>query len=319
MTSLSWCDKTFFAGCTYDGKDEFCCNYFAGINEASPESLYFIIKLVRDLTIGALVCDWVMAVCGLCGTIFGPNWWTSAGITICASFVDVCLTFAVIGVIDQNNLVQAMDDLYQYQCYSEDHTEESLLELREGFKTIIILDATEASLDIISFCVIAISEAADSKVGIIVHWILYVFDIIIITVNIAVFTIPAYNSFSDIYDGNYFCYDTSSYSVPQLTDPSKGYVTMKIYDSYCTSNYDSTEVTYNLGVCEEGAVFTDCSDSSVTFKEYSDISCQNLLSTETRNDKEISGSNCYEILNCNSAYRKRIGINGYLFAILFTS
>ena len=136
---------------TYE-QDIYCCNYMLGKNGAeSPQELHSYVKLVKDLNIASLVCDWAFFViaacastlCAICGEGENARHFGLA-VTAFGIILDICITFSIVAVIDQ---------LYAEQCYSPS-LDSTLFDLSSQFESILLLDAVEGVIDIISLCIL---------------------------------------------------------------------------------------------------------------------------------------------------------------------
>eukprot|EP01083_Nonionella_stella_P240052 839507_1 len=208
--------------------DVYCCAYVLGNphnldGQLSQQGLFNAVTLVRDLNIASLVSDYVFVIVALC--IFGGLYQQSGDITkakrmtliltALGSLIDVCITFTIVGILDQNHLVNGMADLYENHCYSPS-LDRTILDLENQFQTVLILDVVEGILDIISLSILACgtyfrcnddnSEFATCSEGI--HTFMFaVFDVIIISTNVFVFVLPSYAVFKDAYnDGTKLCF-----------------------------------------------------------------------------------------------------------------
>ena len=209
--------------------DIFCCNYVLNnpdnlSNQLSQQGLFDAITLVRDLNIASMVSDYVfiiIAICVFCGLNAGTSFdFTNVKtgtllVTALGSLIDVCITFSIVGIIDQNDLVSGMEDLYFNACYS-DSLDRTILDLENQFQTVLILDVVEGALDIISLLILASgayfrciekwAEFSSCTEGI--HTFMFVvFDLIIISTNVFVFVLPSYDLFEQSYnDQNQLCF-----------------------------------------------------------------------------------------------------------------
>eukprot|EP01083_Nonionella_stella_P055641 146671_1 len=218
----------------------YCCDYVMGNprglhDQISQEGLFHAITLVRDLNIASLISDYVFVIIAI-ASFFGvraqtDSWKKAKQITLIltalGSFADVVITFTVVGIIDQNNLVNGMSHLYENQCYSES-LERTILDLENQFQTVLILDVVEGVLDIISLVVLACGFAvgidAISTCTEGIHTFMFmVFDVAIISTNVFVFLLPSYSLFKDAYnDETLLCFkntnvDTSYSEIIQIT------------------------------------------------------------------------------------------------------
>eukprot|EP01084_Bolivina_argentea_P172198 298302_1 len=210
---------------TYD-EDVYCCNYVLGrdSNSLSQQQLFDQITLVKNLNIISLISDYafvIIAVCVLTMTYFNGKDLKRAKtvtliITTIGSLIDIGLTFSIVAIIDQNGLIDILFHLYSSVCYSE-NIELTLLDLHNQFETVLVLDAVEGSLDIISLIVlcIGISFCRDSSLQSMsegIHGFMFmIFDLILITVNVFIYVLPSYNTFVKSYDNeNEICFQKIS-------------------------------------------------------------------------------------------------------------
>eukprot|EP01084_Bolivina_argentea_P172199 298303_1 len=225
---------------TYD-EDVYCCNYVLGrdSNSLSQQQLFDQITLVKNLNIISLISDYafvIIAVCVLTMTYFNGKDLKRAKtvtliITTIGSLIDIGLTFSIVAIIDQNGLIDILFHLYSSVCYSE-NIELTLLDLHNQFETVLVLDAVEGSLDIISLIVlcIGISFCRDSSLQSMsegIHGFMFmIFDLILITVNVFIYVLPSYNTFVKSYDNeNEICFQKISKKIPthsSTTDPTIG-------------------------------------------------------------------------------------------------
>merc|ERR1712013_205508 len=133
--------------------------------------------------------------------------------TMLGSFIDICITYAIVGVIDQNNMVDAMADLYAERCYT-DISDRDIFELQSQFETVLVLDAVEGTLDILSMALVIVgfTSLRDSTWRPLTEgahaFMFAVFDILIVTINVAVFVLPSYATFTEFYaDPDLLCFE----------------------------------------------------------------------------------------------------------------
>ena len=222
MKNGTGCD--LYQSLTYE-QDIYCCNYILGKNGVqTPDDLHRNVKLVRDLNIASLSCDWFFFLLACCSGIA----WFSEGhddqyryfalcLTAFGTLLDICITFSIVGVISQNSLISEINELYDQHCYSPD-LDSILFELASQFEAILFFDVTEGIIDIISLCILVCGKlmchdsqgATGCTEGI--HIFMFgVFDSAIITINVAVFVIPAYNQFKSFYeDDQYTCFEQNN-------------------------------------------------------------------------------------------------------------
>eukprot|EP01083_Nonionella_stella_P297264 1009616_1 len=223
------CEETQNTGCPDTWEDaSYCCNYVLNnpensSDQLSQQGLFLAITLVRDLNIASLLSDYAFVIVGICTFLaisqtsdgdYDKARRITLGLTALGSLVDVCLTFTIVALINENHLV-GIDDLYENDCYS-DSSARTILDLENQFQTVLILDVVEGVLDIISLIVLACgtyirsnnedSDIATCSEGI--HAFMFmVFDVIIISVNVFVFVLPSYDKFESSYaDETQICF-----------------------------------------------------------------------------------------------------------------
>eukprot|EP01083_Nonionella_stella_P001114 3231_1 len=218
------CDLTNAAECGYTDltyeQDIFCCSYVLEPASAivSQSKLFQSVKLVRDLNIASLSLDWFFVL--MIGLILISIWCSKRdlkeakhviiAITVLGSLLDVCLTFSVVGIINTHDLVGGINSLYEEHCYSS-QVDQVLFDLSSQFQTIMVLDVTEGAVDIVSLLILLFGRFATETIGNVtegIHaFIFSFFDVLIITVNVAMFVIPSYNTFESTYGNEeYLCF-----------------------------------------------------------------------------------------------------------------
>merc|ERR1712013_293164 len=110
----------------------------------------------------------------------------------------------------QNNMVSAMSDLYGDGCYTEE-ADRDIFELQSQFETVLVLDAVEGTLDIISLCLFAFgiyNKAWETYTEGAHAFMFACFDVLIVTINVSVFVLPSYATFTGLYaDANRLCFE----------------------------------------------------------------------------------------------------------------
>lgn len=221
--------------------DMFCCNYILNSNlqrgQLSQAALLSKVTLIKNLSIASLSLDYgfvIIAVityfCVQQRTNFESAKMYTLIITSFGSFLDVILTFVVVGIIDQNHLVDVFAELYAHNCYTED-TDLLLIEFQSQFESILTLDALEGSLDIIGLLLLIIGYMLCEEPTLknytegIHGFIFVIFDLVVISVNVFQFVLPAYGAFLNVYNGaeslcfqKIFTDDHNTYDVFITTD-----------------------------------------------------------------------------------------------------
>eukprot|EP01084_Bolivina_argentea_P024119 45001_1 len=203
----------------------YCCVYLSSSHSSqqiSQNELHEFITLVRDMNIASFACDFFFVIIAFITFVslyflkgIETAKCTTLLITSLGSLIDIIITFTVVIVVEQNNLIQTMLDLYDNKCYSED-TDVTILDLQNQFQNILILDMVEGVLDLISlliliagycFCRDSTLEAMSEGI----HGFMFaVFDLILITVNVFIFVLPSYQLFTSFYDNElHLCYTTT--------------------------------------------------------------------------------------------------------------
>ena len=227
MSDFAECDLTYAENCIYEDlsfeNDIYCCDYILGSEsddeQISQQQLFTKITWVHHLNIASLASDYffvVLAVIILCVMCKRGDKQTVKKYTLLAtsvgSIVDIILTFTIVGIFSQNNLIDAFLNLHHKKCYSED-IELTIIDFQDGFENILILDVLEVSLDIFSLIILFVgyfkcrkTTFEDMAEG--VHGFIFgLFDLIIITVNVVIFVIPTYNAFQSAYNNEqYICF-----------------------------------------------------------------------------------------------------------------
>ena len=168
------CEFTEASKCELDIFDSlYCCytidayNVYATVEEQqkrdendrsnlTQDEILNAITTIKDLTIGMFVIDSLSAFVALCAVIgFAITKKTEKLpyvriITICATVIDIGCTFASLGIIIFNDLINEISNLYDHNCYS-DETVEDILSLKEQLSQVLILDGLEAALDFFRF------------------------------------------------------------------------------------------------------------------------------------------------------------------------
>lgn len=261
-TEYSHCDITYADGCIYEGFSyedaKYCCNYVLDTEisdlQISQSQLFTQVTLVRNLNIASLISDYLFVIlAGITAVALCKNSKEEARrraviITSIGSVVDIVLTFTIVGIINEYNLIDAFSDLYHRKCYSE-NIELTIIDFQDQFESILVLDALEGSLDILSLIILLIGWLKfrdDMKVAIGIHEFVFIFlDLSIITVNAIMFVIPTYDAFVEAYnDTNYLCFEAvnnDDTSVTSVTNVPITYTTeMGMYQ------ISSTEASRNV-------------------------------------------------------------------------
>eukprot|EP01084_Bolivina_argentea_P286049 490630_1 len=135
-------------------------------------------------------------------------------ITILGSIIDICLTFSVVGIIDQNNVINSISHIYESKCYSN-LIALDIHDLGSQIESVITFDVTEGVVDIVSLLILFVgrwgSQLMDSEMfgtcteGI--HAFMFgFFDLVIISMNAGIYVLPLYNTFESYNNGHYLCY-----------------------------------------------------------------------------------------------------------------
>ena len=190
----------------------------------SQQELFESVRLIRNLNVASLTCDYLFVFAAITvAALFYLRQdtadkdlqqairWT-VPVTVMGSLVDIVLTFAVVHVIRVNGLTTFFDELYEENCYS-DSIDRTILDLQSEFSTILVLNVTEGALDLFCLIILAIGyfawrETVMEEVTQGIHdFIFGVFDLIVITINVAMFVLPTYEVFVAAYnDDESLCY-----------------------------------------------------------------------------------------------------------------
>merc|ERR1719295_133452 len=80
----------------------FCCGYVLNDGALSQTDLFNAITMVKDLNIASLISDYVFVFIALCVLVcFGRK--EALLFSTVGSFIDICITYSIVGIIDQNN------------------------------------------------------------------------------------------------------------------------------------------------------------------------------------------------------------------------
>eukprot|EP01083_Nonionella_stella_P026760 73695_1 len=182
-------------------ENAYCCNYVLH----SQQRLFTTVTMVRDLNIVSLVSDYAFVTVVICVFVFQlrQNKSTKKNVLYLTAFgtlIDIIISFTIVGIISQNNLVTTVNELWTEGCYSEDTTP-VLLGLKSQFETILILDVIEGVIDILSIVVLCCGKlfcknnTLEYMTEGIHGFMFIVLDLLLVTVNVTVFVIPAYTAF----------------------------------------------------------------------------------------------------------------------------
>jgi len=206
--------------CDDVSQNTYCCNYVLNTAEqVSQKQLFLLVKTVRDLNIASMVSDYffvLAALATLIGMFAKDHSFDSFDkikpallcLTVVGCLVDVAITFTIVGVISQNDMIDAIQQLYDNRCYSE-ASYQTLLELKGQLETVLILDAVEGALDVLSLLLLfggfamrcGFDFAGCANFAEAIHSFMFcVFDVAIISVNVFLFVLPSYNLFQDTFD-----------------------------------------------------------------------------------------------------------------------
>jgi len=217
--------------CDDVSQNTYCCNYVLNTAEqVSQKQLFLLVKTVRDLNIASMVSDYFFVLVAL-GILLSAclrkalrsnnysfvddssSWFDKIKpallcVTVVGCLVDVGITFTIVGVISQNDMIDAIQQLYDNRCYSE-ASYQTLLELKGQLETVLILDAVEGALDVLSLLLLfggfamrcGFDFAGCANFAEAIHSFMFcVFDVAIISVNVFLFVLPSYNLFQDTFD-----------------------------------------------------------------------------------------------------------------------
>eukprot|EP01084_Bolivina_argentea_P260343 439629_1 len=163
-------------------------------------------------------------------------------ITILGTCVDITITFTVVGVITQNNLIQRFSDLYEYKCYSDD-LDATILDLKSQFETILIMDSAEGVIDTLSVLILICGcmwkqETIETMAQGIHGFMFCIFDLLLITINVVMFVLPSYSTFISTYNNNsYLCFRIDANTlVPTTSFPTTSFPTTSFPTSTPTTS-----------------------------------------------------------------------------------
>jgi len=204
------CVRTNNLYCVYnsDVDTDYCCDYFDGLDTI----LFSKSKLVKDLSIATLVCNYALVILtGILVCAFRDNLEDSKavilGVTVLGSLIDICLTFASVGVIDQNDLVNISGNAYNSDCYSGIH-DRTMTRLEDQFDSILTIDIIEGCIGLFGLCCLVGGYGFGEKGGFTafaegIHAFIFgMLDVALVSVNLFAYVLPTYNAFLKVYEDN---------------------------------------------------------------------------------------------------------------------
>eukprot|EP01084_Bolivina_argentea_P009963 18589_1 len=226
--SVTMCTFSNIQDCTMtEFNGAFCCYYLqADFNEFEDDSshrsnlqqddMLDTIRMIRDIGMIMFITDSILVVMAtVLSIILYLRRRDSLKYVVCVSVfgtvIDICLTFISIGIITENDLIDEIENLYFHGCYTSSSLAD-ILGVKEQFSQILILDALEASLDIVGLLFLCAGKFCDHDkfqfFAESIHGGLFGLDWILIVVNFFVFILPSYTNFVDIYnDNDSLCYE----------------------------------------------------------------------------------------------------------------